>query len=104
MNVSVPWRPLAQSDHIACLLEMNENIDKFEVARQKILQYHFWGGKGSIQELVGMDLAVSPRVIAWLGRDEKGFSLLYQFLQSRPSLFESGKTVKALGSKRKHGS
>ena len=75
-----PWGSNISCDLIS-LLRMNQNDDKFEVARQKILRYHFLNGNASIQEFVGMELTVCPHIISWLGRDERGFSLLYQYLQ-----------------------
>ena len=83
------------------LFRMNQRDDKFEVARQKIVEYHFLNCNASIHELVDLAWVVSPEVIAWLGRDEQVFSLLYLFVQSRPTLFES-KSGNTLGSKRKH--
>ena len=58
-------------------LRMNENDNKHEVARQKILKYHFADGDENIEKFVEMELAIIPYAIAWIGRDSTGHSLLY---------------------------
>ena len=104
-RVFPPSESIESCRDIVPLLRMNQNEVKFEVARQKILQYYFLKGTGSVQEFIDMKLTVLPHIISWFGRDDKGFELLYLFLQSRPSLFESDKAVTAFsGSKRKHSS
>ena len=81
-------------------LEMNENKDKVEVARQKILQTHFSNednDTSNIQEFLDMDLEVMPAVIAWIGRskigwvgrDMSGLSLMFHLLRRLPDLFDS---------------
>lgn len=73
---------------LASFLIMNENENKFEVARRKIIQYHFLNGEDNIQEFVGMELGLLPHAIEWTGRDDTGHSVLYQIVRSMPSLFE----------------
>ena len=71
-------------------LKLNENDDKVEVARQKILRYHFKNGEDNIDELVDMEMNVLPQVMSWMGRDYySGQSLLYSFIRSMPTLFDS---------------
>ena len=84
-------------------LQLNRSDNKFEVARQKILKYHFSAGQNNIQDIVNMDMKALPRVISWIGRDVDGFSLLYQFVQSAPSLFGCDGKSKAFSGKRKWG-
>ena len=62
---------------LASYLRMNENDNKHEVARQKILKYHFADGDENIEKFVEMELAIIPYAIAWIGRDSTGHSLLY---------------------------
>ena len=68
---------------------MNENTNKVEVVRQKIIQYHFMDGKDNTETLVGMELEMMPSVIAWIGRDNIGLSLLYHLTKNMPCLFDS---------------
>ena len=92
---------------------MNWNDNKLEVARQKILQFHFTNGD-NIQEFVDMKLNVIPHAVAWMARGgigetwygshDTGHSLLYQLVKSMPSLFEFDSRAKgaaAAGKKRK---
>ena len=74
---------------IASYLQLNENANKVEVARQKILRYHFKNGEDNIDELVDMELNVLPQVMSWMGRDYTGQSLLYSFIRSMPTIFDS---------------
>jgi len=74
---------------LASFLIMNENYDnKFEVARQKIIQYHFLNGEDNTEEFLGMELGVIPHALGWTGRDDTGHSVLYQLVRCMPSLFE----------------
>jgi len=79
-------------------LELNQNEDKAEVARQKILQTHF-SDASNIQELLDMELEVMPTAIAWVGKSARvcwsgtsvsGLSLLYNLMRRLPDLFDSG--------------
>jgi len=77
-------------NNLALYLSMNDNYNKQEVARQKILQYHFADGEENIEEFVDMELEVIPTAIAWMGRDRTGHSLLYRVVRScLPTLFDS---------------
>ena len=83
-------------------LQLNGDSNKTEVARQKILKYHFLAGDDiNIQEFVAMEMKVLPHAIAWIGRDDAGNSLLYKFFHGMPSLFELGDNSKATTTKRK---
>ena len=92
---------------LASYLRMNENDNKHEVARQKILKYHFADGDENIEKFVEMELAIIPYAIAWMGRDSTGHSLLYNVVRSLPTLFDSDAKAKAVttavGTKRKLG-
>ena len=60
---------------LASHLQLNCNINKFEVARQKILKYHFSTGESNVEEFVGMELEVLPRAMSWIGRENDGLAL-----------------------------
>ena len=109
-NVSSP-STISDLQH---LLDLNYNENKADVARQKILQFHFTE-ENNLQEFVDMELAVLPQALSWIGRDVTsqngnlwraigrnilGFSLMYRSLQSMPSLFDSDGKVEARGVKR----
>ena len=88
---------------LVALLTLNKNDNEAEVVRQKIINYHFFKGEKNMEEFVDMELNVLPHVIAWTGRDNHGFSLLYCIVHSMPSLFDpDSKAAKlAAGAKRK---
>ena len=91
-------------DEMFPYLQLNENKDKAEVARQKILQTHFSGKDTSnMQELLDMELEVMPTAISWIGRpvaihwkgeNVSGLSLLYNIVRRLPDLFDSGAAQK----------
>jgi len=92
-------------DHLVSLLKLNENDDKQEVVRHKLIRYYFSnddGGIVKVEEFVVMELEVLPRAIAWIGRDDTGHSLLYKLFQTMPTLFDTDRKAKATGTKRKH--
>lgn len=84
-------------------LRLNRNEDKAEVARQKILRYHFANGVSNVEDFVGMQIKVLPRAISWIGRDVDGLSLLYNLLQSMPTLLDFDSKANAIRGKRKRG-
>ena len=97
---------------LASYLELNENDDKLEVARQKILQTHFSSqdDTASMQELLGIELKVMPTVIAWIGRPShddwsgtkvSGLSLMYNLVRKLPDLVDSSAKKKHASKKRK---
>jgi len=96
----------AESDtpeDIASYLKLNENDDKVEVVRQKLLQYHFVNGTCNIEEFVDMEWGELPQALAWVGRNDTGHSLLYKMCQSMPVLFDTESKAKTTGRKRKYG-
>ena len=82
-------------------LELNENKDKVEVARQKILQTHFLSENdtaSNIQKFLDMELEVMPTATAWIGRplhigwegkQVSGLSTMFNLLRRMPDLFDS---------------
>ena len=74
-------------EEIDDLLDMNRNSIKVDVARRKILKYHFCGGKTGIHALMCMHETVLPYAIEWMGRDERGYLTMFEFVKSFPTLF-----------------
>jgi len=93
-----------QYDDLVPYLDLNENKDKTEVARQKILQTHFSNNDTSMQMLLDMELEMMPSVIAWIGRSTpigywggttvSGLSLMYNLTRRLPDLFDSNTAIK----------
>ena len=89
------------SGDLRSLLELNENKDKMEVARQKILQTHFSSEDdtaSNIQELLDMELEMMPTAVEWIGRpthadwrgvNVSGLSAVYNLIRRVPDLFDS---------------
>ena len=103
------------NDHkeVNSYLDLNENKDKAEVARQKILQTHFSSSITSkLQEFLDMELQVLPAAIAWIGRhppmgwgstNVSGLSLMYNLTRRLPDLFDSNTAQKkSSAAKKKH--
>jgi len=98
------YDPPKAKDHLKSLLKLNQNDNKQEVARQKLIRYYFSNDDGSVvkvEEFVDMELDVLPQAIAWAGRDDTGHSLLYKLFQTMPTLFDTDK-AKAVGANWKH--
>jgi len=78
-------------------LQLNWNFDKKQVARQKIIRYHFLkDDEVDVTEFVNMDMNVLPQAMAWIGReDDGGHTLMFSLLQSMPYLFDTD-SMKAL--------
>ena len=102
------------SSSIICFCMLNRGTDKTEVARQKIIQYHFLEGNGSnMHGIMKLDLEMMPHVIGFFGSydivtqitdydyddddDEghaspiekvAGLELIYRLTRGMPSLFE----------------
>jgi len=92
------------NDHLVSLLELNQNDNKHEVVRQKLIRYYFSnddGGIVKVEEFVDIELEVLPHAIAWVGRDDTGHSLLYTLFQTMPTLFDTDRKAKGVGAKRK---
>lgn len=75
-------------EEIDALLGMNSNPDKSKVAREKILKCHFSGRNTGIHALACMHESVLPYAIEWMGRDAHGYSAIFDFVKSFPTLFE----------------
>ena len=65
-------------------LELNQNKDKAEVIRNKILQFYFVG-EYDVSPLAKMSLSVLPEVISQIGGDHK-HSAIYRLLRLIPEL------------------
>jgi hypothetical protein len=76
-------------EEILPLLLMNRNgKNKVEVARQKILKYHFCEGNTNIHEFICMSLTSIPFAIEWIGRNNTELSLMYNVVRELPTLFD----------------
>ena len=90
---------LVLPDDLVSYLVLNENKDKIEVARQKILRTHFSNSDTSkLQEFLDMELEMMPSFMAWIGRplpigwegeQVSGLSLMYNLMRRVPDLFDS---------------
>ena len=69
------------------LANMNRNENKVEVARQKILQYHFADGDANIHVFASTPEPSLPFAIEWIGRNSDGRTLMYHFVRAIPTLF-----------------
>eukprot|EP00984_Skeletonema_dohrnii_P030705 scaffold22420_cov139-Skeletonema_dohrnii-CCMP3373.AAC.2 len=83
---------------IKLLLKMNENDDKVEVARQKIIKYYFFQ-QNNLHELGRMDLGLLPRVLGYVDKYEP--TRLYEIVRAIPSLVRNNDNEKTIGTKRK---
>lgn len=98
-NLSLP-------KYIHAMLGMNNNEDKLEVAREKILKHHFSRREcaKNIPLFARMPESVSVYAIEWIGRDDLGYSIMYDVVRGSPHLFGTGSVQHggdAVGKKRK---
>mmetsp|Transcript_15336 Transcript_15336/g.23789 ORF Transcript_15336/g.23789 Transcript_15336/m.23789 type:complete len:119 (+) Transcript_15336:721-1077(+) len=83
---------------IKLLLKMNENSDKVEVARQKIIKYYFFEDN-NLHELGRMDLGLLPRVLEHVDKYEP--ARLYEIVRLIPSLVHTTEKTNDTRRKRK---
>ena len=76
-------------DDILLLLQMNRSeTNKAEVARKKILKYHFAEGGTNKYNFSRMPLTSMPVAIEWIGRHRSELSLMYNVIRELPMLFD----------------
>ena len=76
-------------EKIQFLMEsMNMNPNKAEVARKKIMKYHFTTGDSGVNELARMHETALPHALGWIGKEKDGFSPMFRFIQGSPALFD----------------
>ena len=68
------------------LLELNENKDKAEVVREKMLTSRVINEDTVGREFGSVPVSVFPSLIEWIGRDRLGFSAMHCLVQCFPSL------------------
>jgi len=77
---------------IESLLSMNENRNKAQLARQKILEYHFNLSDEHTDTSVfaGMLDNALPNALEWIGRsrDIRTFSIMFNVFRGKPTLFD----------------
>ena len=76
------------SNAIEQLVEMNQNENKSEVAHQKILQHHFLEGNANMHAFARLPETSMPVALEWIGRNRDGRTLMYNFAQEFPTLFD----------------
>jgi hypothetical protein len=81
--------------------EMNQNENKAEVARQKILQHHFLEGNANMHAFARFPETSMPFAMEWIGRNRDGRTLMYNFAKEFPTLFDITPTSNNVN-KRKH--
>jgi len=87
---------------ITSSLKMNENADKSEVAREKILKHHFPMDRTGIQEFARMSETIMPNAIEWTGRNRLSrLSLMYELARGLPTLFEVRREIHARAGEKK---
>ena len=89
------------STHICCAIDFgdfDDNVDELwhdiqsslgMDARDKIMKHHFPGRDTDLSAFASMPETVLPYAIEWIGRDSLGRSLMYQFVEGFPTLFEA---------------
>ena len=70
------------------LLKMNEDDDKKQVARKKIIKHHF-SGDFNLNALIGSDQKLLPHKISWFGRDALGLSVVFSIMKKLPELCQN---------------
>lgn len=91
------------SQEVKASLLLNDNEDKAGVSRHKILLRQNRDNTVEVTRLITNDVpeATLPVAIAWIGRDEWGYSLMYNTVQNFPELFDSRNIQPAVAKKRK---
>ena len=105
-------RSTSLPDQIVSYLKLNENKNKVEVLRQKLIRSYFAGGAQNMDVFVNMcikedtDLKPLPHIMGWMCRNAHGFSIMYQFAKRMASVFEIDSAnvgCSELSGKRKRG-
>jgi hypothetical protein len=91
-------------EEIQTLLDMNNALDAEITAREKILTYHFASGNTGINALACLHETAMPNAIEWIGREQDGYSAMFDFVQRFPTLFDvsSSKQIRSRCRKRKY--
>ena len=71
---------------VCTMMGMNICQNKSEVARRKILDNHFLHGNTGFNALACMHETVLPNAIEWMGRDELGYSAMFEFVRGIPTI------------------
>ena len=92
-----------QPKGIKDLLERNQEENKFDVARQKVIDVHFPDGFVGREPFVDMKLNVLPRALVWMARGGTRGQVdgrFWEFLKSQPTLFAGGNSKQSAKRKR----
>jgi hypothetical protein len=74
------------NERLVELLRMNTGRNKASVVREKIIKYHFNDVENCAQVFGSMEMKLLPTALSWIGRDNHGYSLMYNFSRSMPWL------------------
>ena len=70
------------------LVELNKITDKAEVVRRKLLKYFFSNANNIGRAFSSMATPIMPDAIAWIGRDDHGYSVMFDLCRSVSSLMK----------------
>ena len=84
--------PTDLPDQIAYYLKLNENKNKAEVVRQKLIHYYFIDGSQHMNVFMNMGEEPKLHAMGWMCRNSDGLSIMYQFAKSAAFLFEIDST------------
>ena len=76
-------------NEVCTMMGMNGFPNKTAVARRKILDNHFLHGNTGFHALACMHETVLPNAIEWMGRDELGYSVMFEFVCGYPTVFDA---------------
>ena len=101
--ISATW------DEIEMFLSMNQNQNKAEVARLKIMKHHFPRGEINAPVFASMVESAMPHAIEWIVRSNDHtlsnleLTVMYNFVQNFPELFDThGGSQSSPAKRRKH--
>ena len=84
----VCYRHTDYPSELVSLLELNEDTDKAQVVRTKLLTYFFSNVDNVGPEFGRMSTTILPNAMEWIGRDRLGYSAMFEFCRSVPALFK----------------
>ena len=76
---------------IRMMLSINDNENKWEVVRTKLLMSEMFAEFNNARKIFGrMETSIMPSLIKWIGNDRLGFSSMYCLSKTAPWLFQFG--------------
>eukprot|EP00956_Cyclotella_meneghiniana_P009361 scaffold12956_cov71-Cyclotella_meneghiniana.AAC.9 len=88
---------------ILLYLMINQNANKTERARRKVMMIHFNDPINNSQKLIDLNLGLKkmPQFVNWIGREQIDLNLMYGFIRGMPALVEGATRSKTTVRKRK---